>query len=41
MFPTTTKTEFSITDRAGWAAGQAAADLADLSWQPKLAGATA
>jgi hypothetical protein len=41
MFPNTTKAEFSITDGAGWAAGQAAADLADLSWQPKLAGATA
>jgi hypothetical protein len=41
MFPNTTKAEFSITDRAGWAAGQAAADLADLSWQPKLASATA
>jgi hypothetical protein len=41
MFPNTTKAEFSITDAAGWAAGQAAADLADLSWQPKLAGATA
>jgi hypothetical protein len=41
MFPNTTKAEFSITDAAGWAAGQAAADLADLSWQPKLVGATA
>jgi hypothetical protein len=41
MFPNTTEAEFSITDRAGWAAGQAAADLADLSWQPKLTRATA
>ena len=41
MFPNTTKAEFSITDAAGWAAGQAAADLADLFWQPKLVGATA
>jgi hypothetical protein len=41
MFPNTTEAEVSITDRAGWAAGQAAADLVDLSWQPKLTGATA
>ena len=41
MFPNTTEAEFSITARAGWAAGQAAADLADLSWQPKLTRATA
>lgn len=41
MFPDTTTSQFSVTDHAGWAAGKAAADLADLSWQPKLAGATA
>ncbi|HUC12857.1 MAG TPA: DUF2786 domain-containing protein [Acidimicrobiales bacterium] len=40
MFPNTIKAEFSITDRAGWAAGQAAADLADLSSRPTLTGAT-
>lgn len=36
MFPETTNSTFSITDRAGWAAGRAAADLAELSRQPKL-----
>ncbi|MGH9104809.1 MAG: DUF2786 domain-containing protein [Acidimicrobiales bacterium] len=41
MFPDTTTSEFTVTDDAGWAAGRAAADLADLSWQPKLAGAMA
>lgn len=40
MFPTTTKSDFSITDAAGWAAGMAAADMADLSGHAKLAGAT-
>lgn len=41
MFPNLTTTEFSITDPAGWAAGQAAADMADISRRGKLAGATA
>ena len=37
MFPETSKVEFSVTDRAGWAAGRAAADLAELSLSPMLA----
>ena len=39
MFPETSKVEFSVTDRAGWAAGRAAADLAELSLSPRLASA--
>ncbi len=38
MFPETATTEFSVTDREGWAAGRAAADLAELSLSPKLVG---
>jgi hypothetical protein len=36
MFPETSPLELSVTDRAGWAAGQAAADLAELSLSPVL-----
>jgi hypothetical protein len=39
MFPETTPVDFKVTDHTGWAAGVAAADMADLSWQRKLAGA--
>ena len=37
MFPETSKVEFSVTDGAGWAAGRAAADFAELSLSPMLA----
>jgi hypothetical protein len=40
MFPATRTIKLSSNDAAGWAAGRAAADMADLSWQPKLAGAS-
>jgi len=36
MFPETTTSELSVTDSSGWAAGRAAADMAELSWQEKL-----
>lgn len=41
MFPHTTRSNFSATDPSGWAAGRAAADLADLSGRTKLTAATA
>src|SRR5579875_100789 len=39
MFPKTSTLEFSVTDRAGWAAGRAAADLAELCLSPVLSSA--
>jgi hypothetical protein len=36
-FPKVVSSEFSVTDYEGWAAGRAAADLADLAMRPKLA----
>jgi len=36
-FPKLVSSEFSVTDYDGWVAGRAAADLADLAMQPKLA----
>jgi hypothetical protein len=39
MFPETEHMDFKVTDHAGWAAGVAAADLAELSCQQKLAAA--
>lgn len=37
-FPELGQTRFSVSDYEGWAAGRAAADMADLSGRPKLAG---
>ncbi len=41
LFPNMVNQRFSVTDLAGWAAGTAAADLADLGSNPMLAGRTA
>jgi hypothetical protein len=37
MFPETKSTEYAVTDYEGWAAGRAAADLADLTLRSELA----